>query len=308
MNIAPWTPAALLLAVLGVPTAHAADAPKDAPSRPGKGLSEIPDPELNLMRGRYTVNGNSVAWFGVTMVSQWQAGNQSAQSALTLGMDFSHGTNVPKVSFTPSVTVTAADAPLPVTPGRSVDSSGLQNVAGMTQSIQVAGDNNVASNSTQLNVRDGSAPGTPGRSAQTADPQQQASTQQATTQQAAAQQPATQQVASQQAAPEAAPQPATQQASLQQASVQQGGVSAVAQQDGNSASVKLDIQGVGMVQQWIRNGSVGQSIAISSDGQSVRNRMQIDLVRQTLASSGSLNQNVAQAMNLVRGVGMGPGQ
>jgi len=301
MNIAPWTPAALLLAVLGVPTAHAADAPKDAPARPGKGLSEIPDPELNLMRGRYTVNGTSVAWFGVTMVSQWQAGNQSAQSALTLGMDFSHGTNVPKVSFTPSVTVTAADAPLPVTPGRSVDSSGLQNVAGMTQSIQVAGDNNVASNSTQLHVRDA-------QSAPSADPQQQAGTQQASTQQPAAQQPATQQVATQQTPPEATQQPATQQASVQQASVQQGGVSAVAQQDGSSASVKLDIQGVGMVQQWIRNGSVGQSIAISSDGQSVRNRMQIDLVRQTLASSGSLNQNVAQAMNLVRGVGMGPGQ
>ncbi len=259
MNIAPWTPAALLLALLGAAPTLAADAPDAAQGRPGKGLSEIPDPELNLMRGRYTVNGNAVAWFGVTMVTQWQAGNQSAQSALTLGMNFSHGGSTPKVSFTPSVTVTAADAPLPVTPGRSVDSAGLQNVAGLTQSVQVAGDNNVASNSTQLNVREGTAPATP-----------------------------------EQSAPEA--------------SAQQGGVSAVAQQDGNSANVKLDIQGVGQVQQWIRNGSVGQSIAISSDGQSVRNRMQIDLVRQTLASSGSLNQNVAQAMSLVRGVGRGPGQ
>ncbi|WP_314106222.1 hypothetical protein [uncultured Stenotrophomonas sp.] len=270
MNTTPWTPVAMLLALLGTAPVLAADAPRAEQGRPGKGLSEIPDPELNLMRGRYTVNGTSVAWFGVTMVSQWQAGNQSAQSALTLGMDFSHGTQAPKVSFTPSVTVTAADAPLPVTPGRSVDSSGLQNVAGLTQSVQVAGDNNVASNSTQLNVREGSAP-------PASDP--------------------------------AGVQPAVvQQAGVQQASAQQGGVSAVAQQDGSSASVKLDIQGIGQVQQWIRNGSVGQSIAISSDGQAVRNRMQIDLVRQTLASSGSLNQNVAQAMNLVRGVGMGPGQ
>jgi anti-sigma28 factor (negative regulator of flagellin synthesis) len=132
----------------------------------------------------------------------------------------------------------------------------------------------VASNSTQLNVREGSAP-----------------------------------AANEQSAPQASAQQAsTQQASAQQASVQQGGVSAVAQQDNNSASVKLDIEGVGAVQQWIRNGSVGQSIAISSDGQSVRNRMQIDLVRQTLANNGSLNQNVAQAMSLVRGVGRGPGQ
>jgi hypothetical protein len=260
MNNAIWTHSALLLALMGVAPAHAADAPApQEQGRPGKGLNEIPDPELNLMRGRYTVNGNAVAWFGVTMISQWQAGNQSAQSALTLGMDFSHGSNTPKVSFTPSVVVTAPDAPLPVTPGRSVDSSGLQNVAGLTQSIQVAGDNNVASNATQLNVREGNAPTT-----------------------------------TEQSAP--------------QASVQQGGVSALAQRDGNGASVQLQIQGIGSVQQWIRNGSVGQSIAVTSDGQSVSNRMQIDLVRQTLASSGSLNQNVAQAMTLVRGVGMGPGQ
>ena len=289
MNITPWTPVAMLLALLGTAPVLAADAPRAEQGRPGKGLSEIPDPELNLMRGRYTVNGTSVAWFGVTMVSQWQAGNQSAQSALTLGMDFSHGTQAPKVSFTPSVTVTAADAPLPVTPGRSVDSSGLQNVAGLTQSVQVAGDNNVASNNTQLNVREGTAP-----------PASDPGVAQAGTQQAGTQQSATDQAGVQSAA--------VQQAGVQQASAQQGVVSAVAQQDGNSASVKLDIQGVGQVQQWIRNGSVGQSIVISSDGQAVRNRMQIDLVRQTLASSGSLNQNVAQAMNLVRGVGMGPGQ
>jgi hypothetical protein len=252
MNIAMWTQGVLLLTLLGAAPLHAEE------GRPGKGLSEIPDPELSLMRGRYTVNGNSVAWFGVTMITQWNSGGQAARSALTLGMDFSHG-STPKISFSPSVTVTAADAPLPVTPGRSIDASGLQNVAGLTQSIQVAGDGNVASNTTHLNVRDGSAPA------------------------------------------EGAPGPNL-------ASVQQGGVSAVAQLDGNNARVQLQIEGVGAVQQWIRNGSVGQSIAIGSDGQAVSNRMQIDLVRQSLASNVPLSQNVAQAMTLVRGVGMGPGQ
>lgn len=252
MNIALWTPGVLLLTLLGMAAAHADE------GRPGKGLREIPDPELNLMRGRYTVNGNSVAWFGVTMISRWQSGAQAAQSAMTLGMDFSKG-GTPKISFTPSVVVTAADAPLPVTPGRSVDSSGLQNVAGLTQSIQVAGDGNLANNTTQLNVRDGSAPTTTGGSGTLA-------------------------------------------------SAQQGGVSAVAQLDGNTARVQLQIEGVGAVQQWIRNGSVGQSIALASDGQAVSNRMQIDLVRQSLASNVPLSQNVAQAMTLARGVGMGPGQ
>lgn len=253
MNIALWTHGVLLLTLLGAAPVHADE------GRPGKGLSEIPDPELSLMRGRYTVNGNSVAWFGVTMITQWNSGDQAARSALTLGMDF-RGGGAPRISFTPSVTVTAADAPLPVASGRSVDASGLQNVAGLTQAVQVAGDGNVASNTTHLNVRDGDVPAPAADSGQTL------------------------------------------------ASVQHGGVSAVAQLDGNSAKVQLQIEGVGAVQQWIRNGSVGQSIALGSDGQAVSNRMQIDLVRQSLASNVPLSQNVAQAMTLVRGVGMGPGQ
>jgi hypothetical protein len=102
----------LLLACPALPL-QAADA------APGRGLKEIPDPELNLMRGRYTVGGNTVAWFGVTMVSQWQASNGSVlQGALTLGMDF-RGGGSPKLSFQPSVHVTAADAPLPDTQGRT---------------------------------------------------------------------------------------------------------------------------------------------------------------------------------------------
>lgn len=253
MNIARWTHGVVLLTLLGALPVYADE------GRPGKGLSEIPDPELSLMRGRYTVNGSSVAWFGVTMITQWNGGSQAATSALTLGMDFRAG-GAPKVSFTPSVTVTAADAPLPVSTGRSIDASGLQNVSGLTQSIQVAGDGNVASNSTHLNVREGDAPAAPAAQGQ------------------------------------------------RLASVQQGGVSAVAQLDGNDAKVQLQIEGVGAVQQWIRSGSVGQSIALGSDGQAVSNRMQIDLVRQSLASNVPLSQNVAQAMTLVRGVGMGPGQ
>jgi len=253
MNIATWTPGVVLLAVLGMAPAHADE------SRPGKGLSEIPDPERNLMRGRYTVGGNTVAWFGVTMISQWQtAGGQSAQSALKLGMDFTQG-STPRITFAPSVSVTAADAPLPVTTGRSIDASGLQNVAGLSQTIQVAGDGNQASNATRLTVRDGVAAPAGSDSAHVA-------------------------------------------------SLQRDGVSAIAQLDGNSAKVQLQIEGAGAVQQWIRNGSVGQSIALSSDGQAVSNRLQIDLVRQSLVNNVPLSQNVAQAMTLVRGVGMGPGQ
>lgn len=222
----------------------------------GKGLHEIPDPELNLMRGRYTVGGNEVAWFGVTMISTWQtAGGQSLQGALTLGMDFSKG-RTPKVSFTPSVNITAANAPLPASAGRSIDGSGLANVGGLVQSVQVAGDGNHASNAIHLNVRnDGVVPGGDGGAASGAS------------------------------------------------TVRSGDASAVASFDGNAATLRLSIDGQGAVQQWLRNGGVGQSIQLMADGQQAANRLQIDLVRQSVAGNLPLAQNVAQAITLNRGVG-----
>lgn len=224
----------------------------------GKGLAEIPDPELDQMRGRYTVAGNNVAWFGVTMVSQWQTASGAAlQGTLALGMDFRHGAT-PRVSFAPTVSVTAADAPLPAPAATaSVDSSGLANVAGLVQAVQVAGDGNTARNSTALSIHDG-------------------------------------------------PVPALADSGVRTASAQQGGASATARFDGNQARLQLQLDGSGVVQQWIRNGSVGQSIALTGDAQQVGNRLQIELVRQGLAGSAPLGQNVAQAMSLARG--MGPGQ
>lgn len=149
MNIAMY--AGLVLAVATAFPVHGAE----PGSAPGRKPQEIPDAELGLMRGRYIVGGNAVAWFGVTMISTWQtASGQQLQGALTLAMDFSKG-RVPKISFTPSVSITAADAPLPDTGGRSVDGSGLRNVAGLVQSVQVAGEGNLASNAMHLTVRDG---------------------------------------------------------------------------------------------------------------------------------------------------------
>lgn len=227
--------------------------------RPG-GLTEIPDPELALMRGRYTVGDNAVAWFGVSMISTWQdAAGQSLQSTLMLGMDFSHGQQ-PTITFTPTVSITAADAPLPSATGgtRSVDASGLANVSGMSQSIQVAGDGNLASNRTQLNVRNGAAP----------------------------------------------PAQAAGMAPLMLTSGS-GDASASAGFDGATASVGLHIQGQGDVQQWIRSGSLGQSIQLTADNQQVSNQLQIDLVRQSLAANTQLVQNVAQAIGMTRGFGAG---
>ncbi|HVJ39195.1 MAG TPA: hypothetical protein VM687_15520, partial [Stenotrophomonas sp.] len=219
---------------------------EQAPAATGSGISEISDDELAGMRGRYTVGDNSVAWFGVSMISTWQtATGQVLESTMKVAMDFSHGGNVPKVTFTPTVNITPADAPMPqastaqvaaatanpapapvasaqaatpapanAAPERSVDASGLQNVAGLVQSVQVAGHGNAATNNTQLTVRDGSAPPTP--AATLANP--------ATT------------------------------------SVTDGAATATANYGNGAAGVLLLIAGQGEVQQWIRNGSVGQSI------------------------------------------------
>ena len=228
-----------------------------AEGAPGRGLKEIPDPELNLMRGRYTVGGNNVAWFGVTMVSQWQGANgSSVQGALTLGMDFRQG-STPRLMFQPHVQVTNADAPMPTADGRSIDSSGLANATGLVQAVQVAGDGNTARNVTTLTVRDGAVPTTTDDGNRIAQ-------------------------------------------------MQQGGTRATAVLDGNQARLMLQIDGQGLVQQWIRNGSVGQGIALAGDGQIASNQLRLELVRDTVGGNPPLSQNVAQAIALNRG--MGPGQ
>ncbi len=153
--------------------------------------------------------------------------------------------------------VTAADAPLPDTHGRSIDSSGLANASGLVQSMQVAGDGNLARNVTTLTVREGGVPAALSDGAGNV-------------------------------------------------SAQQGGASATAVLEGNQARLLLQVDGQGLVQQWIRNGSVGQGIALAGDGQIASNQLRLELVRDTVGGNLPLSQNVAQAIALNRG--MGPGQ
>jgi len=278
--------AALLQPVLNARAAQ----PEEATAAPGSGITEISDEELSGMRGRYTVGDNTVAWFGVSMVSTWQtATGQVLESTMKVAMDFSHGGSTPKVTFTPTVNITAANAPDPkpaaaattavaatapvaaptevaastAEPQRSTDASGLQNVSGLVQSVQVAGDSNAATNNTQLTVRDGAVPET-------------AAT-------------------------------ATSLAGNGGASVTDGAATATSTYANGTAGVLLLIAGQGEVQQWIRSGSVGQSIQITGDAQQISNRLQLDLVRQSVADNAPLNQNVAQAITLARGIGPGPG-
>jgi hypothetical protein len=222
-------------------------------------LEEISDAELSDMRGRYTPGDNTVAWFGVKMISTWQTtAGQVLEGTMALSMDLAK--SKPTVSFVPSVSITHINAPPPVPstdPSRQVDASGLANVAGVTQSVQVAGDSNLASNVTRLSVQDGGSPPATGSSS----------------------------------GPDTA-------------SAYADGASAVASFDGNSANVLLTIDGQGAVSQWIHNGSVGQSVQLAADNQWISNRMEIDLIRQTVAANTQLAQNVAQSIALARGIGL----
>ncbi|HIY71895.1 MAG TPA: hypothetical protein H9827_10575, partial [Candidatus Luteimonas excrementigallinarum] len=88
-------------------------------------------------------------------------------------------------------------------------------------------------------------------------------------------------------------------------SMHSGAASASVNFDGNSAGVLLQVAGHGAAEQWIRAGSMGQSIRLTSDGQTVSNQLHLDLVRQSLPATAMLNQNVAQALTTARGIGGG---
>jgi hypothetical protein len=229
------------------------------------GIEPIDDAELATMRGRYTIDDNTVAWFGVQMISTWQDANgRTLQAAMSVAMDFSHDPGRPQVSFVPTVSIVQAAASPQTTadatgPARSADGSGLANVAGLVQSVQIAGDDNGAGNTTRLTVQDGGSA-------------------QATI------------------ASDAGPRNGT------GASTRSGDATATASYSGNAAQVLLTIAGQGAVQQWIRNGSLGQSVTLTADHQSASNLMEITLIRQALAANTQVGLDVAQSIQSARGL------
>lgn len=251
-----------------------------AASPSASGLTELSDEEMGDMRGRYTVSGNTVAWFGVTMVSTWQTqAGQQLTSSMKVSMDVSKP-DKPQVTFQPHVSITAVDAPPPVPGGqREMDNAGLANVTGVAQSVQVAGDANIAHNVAQITVRD-----------QPAESPAPASSTEGVAAVAAI-------------APPMAIDPAASASTIATASV--AGMNAVAQLEDNAARVLLQIDGQGAVEQWISRSGMGQTIQLAADGQQASNWMELDIVRNTSQGRTVLGQNVAQAISLSRGIAVG---
>ncbi|MBW8074698.1 hypothetical protein [Metallibacterium scheffleri] len=111
------------------------------------------DSTLDSMRGRFITGAGQILYFGVEMLSTWHSpdGRVLSGSAL-LSFDFSKG--MPQVTFVPTVSIVqgSGSGVLVDTTGRSIDASGLANVSGIAQGIQIVGDHNSAGNSTELHV------------------------------------------------------------------------------------------------------------------------------------------------------------
>ncbi|MHB1616377.1 MAG: hypothetical protein ACYC97_02415 [Metallibacterium sp.] len=116
-------------------------------------IQPVSDPALDAMRGRFITGAGQVLYFGVEMLSTWHSsdGRVLSGSAL-LSFDFSTGT--PQISFVPTVSIVqgSGGGVLVDTSHRTINASGMDNVSGIAQGIQIAGDFNSAGNSTELHL------------------------------------------------------------------------------------------------------------------------------------------------------------
>ena len=127
--------------------------PSERIPQPAGDVQPVSDSTLDSMRGRFITGAGQILYFGVEMLSTWHSpdGRVLSGSAL-LSFDFSKG--MPQVTFVPTVSIVqgSGSGALVDTTGRSIDASGLANVSGIAQGIQIVGDHNSAGNSTELHV------------------------------------------------------------------------------------------------------------------------------------------------------------
>ncbi|MBE1160404.1 hypothetical protein [Dyella acidiphila] len=289
----------------------------DTSSHLGAGIHDVTDQELAGMRGRFTVGDNTVVWFGVQMVSTFQTNTgQVVQGTMNLGLNFSKNPNNPQVSFVPTVTITTPNAPLPTaasvqsTISRSVQSGGIANVGGLVQSVQIAGDNNATANVTQMNIQSGGAPNvsTTGNTSSWVGPVGSgssmanagvsynglmANTNSSTTvitptdggDSTATNTPSGSTTNN-----------GTSTSNGRTANVGNASVSSTYSND--SAEVTTSVAGEGSASQWIHAGSLGQTIALTTDNAIVTNQMIVNLVTQQLGSTAQLAHTLSQSLNL----------
>lgn len=116
------------------------------------GLVLVPDPTLAVMRGKFVASTTQVVYFGVQMQSNWATPDGSMLNA-GANISVNLSTSTPNVSFHPTVNFVAAENgdQFTDTSARTVTNAGVDNVSGITQSVQTTGDYNHLGNLAKLN-------------------------------------------------------------------------------------------------------------------------------------------------------------
>ena len=162
MNIRQWakptgvaTGLALISLFGNVPSLHAAV--NHGPF--GLQGGEVSDAELASMRGRF-VDGRSVTFFGIRMHTQWQRqGGHDFNMEMHINFDLSEGRYRPLLTmFHTRDLGTPTEGPSTSSLENVSDNGALENISGVVQNIQVAGDSNAVHNGVEWTVTD--QPGT----------------------------------------------------------------------------------------------------------------------------------------------------
>jgi len=115
------------------------------------GIKPLSDPQLAVMRGKYLPpDRNGVLYFGVQMVSRWQTPTGEMSASLALGINRASGQ--PVMTIEPTVTIVGS----PSQPGGGdyrVTGGNPQGSHGVRQQIQVAGNNNLATNGLNVSIQ-----------------------------------------------------------------------------------------------------------------------------------------------------------
>ncbi len=110
----------------------------------------VPNPVLAKMVGKGVIGGQ-IVYFGVQMQTNWTAPGSQTPLQGNLDISFNSGNQI----FVPTITYSVSNGQLPdavSNPNTQVSSGGLHNIDGVTQAIQIGGQDNAIQNSMTLNV------------------------------------------------------------------------------------------------------------------------------------------------------------
>ncbi|MBU6460416.1 MAG: hypothetical protein KGQ58_06030 [Proteobacteria bacterium] len=112
----------------------------------GLKIAELPDSVLSNIRGKYVAD-NSIMYFGVSMLTNWQNGNLNISAGIKLSVN---------AQLQPTLTIITADNKgLAQTVGSnqvSITGTGLGQIAGAGQLIQIGGNGNSVTNNINMDL------------------------------------------------------------------------------------------------------------------------------------------------------------